>query len=819
MAESEFSASRENVDLSTSQPSTSLGEITDDIKPATIQGCLGDKGQVGMWKGTYVHLKKIREVTVPEFPVSQVSSLIRELQSEVAYFKRVRHHNICQLFGMISKGDATEIVIELMHETLQHRISCGPGMAAPTQLHVIRSIARALDYLHDRASPIVYGCLTSGNVYISQDVLQVKIANVAIARTVESQTRVNPLESNPDVKVEESLLPTHKADVGALGLISAEVLSGRLFLQRRIPTEGLPLVGKLNEILERISRDHPLLSVIVRSLGKEASRPKASDFVDISSNALDVMKADTLTVKFADDRKFQDETAEAKHHGSDDVSFTAASQIIEDGDCSTLAGSEDMTGSTLSATVSRLEMDVRNLQSAVALLESKERKRNDEINSLRTILDRERDTSKVDHSTAPGQADGCIQFEENRNEVETADSEAKCVGDAMKDVYFVERLLISSQPRCDSNSLEVLSSLAKRSPPAESDDVWVTTRSGLLVNSESVLAVNNDFLFVGGRESDLMNIFDAYNLSLVKKSRTSLPCNWERKVNVKTDTETVPTKKKQEECHVRFPIHLHFGGVMEGLVCLEQFVLVTFVRGSKPFGFTRYLYSYDIDTDQWTLVSQTVTSVYQSQMVASGDTIFYIGGSDLTSSVLRRTDTVTTFDMKKREWGTLSPMPTARVAPSCAVYNDELYVAGGKTGHSFPWGRCNTCEVLSLETGTWRSILPTTMVGCAITAERMGTVVATGGVKRLVERSEPEDYIEIFDHRSSKWIALPKLPTAVAFHESCSTSDPGISIFCCGGFKKTSEQKQKWKGRQEVPQRSDGDTVANQDIFRFSCSL
>lgn len=184
MAESGFSPPGTRGEGHVYQPS--LEELADDIKPAT---CLGDKGHAGLWKGTYVQVKGIRQITDPDFPVSQVPALIQELQHQAGFLKGIMHPNICRLFGISTKGDAKEIVVELMHETLQHRISCGPSMAAPTQLHVIGSIARALEYLHDRFPPIVCGCLTSGSVYISQDVLQVKIASVVISRTVEILTK------------------------------------------------------------------------------------------------------------------------------------------------------------------------------------------------------------------------------------------------------------------------------------------------------------------------------------------------------------------------------------------------------------------------------------------------------------------------------------------------------------------------------------------------------------------------------------------------------------------------------------------------------
>jgi hypothetical protein len=599
-------------------------------------------------------------------------------------------------------------------------------------------------------------------------VRQVKIASVVISRTVEILTKEKSLEAKSDVTMEEPLLSNRKADIGALGLLSAEVLSGRLFLERNIPTDGLPLVGRLSEILQQISHGHPLLSVITRSLGKETSRPNASEFVDITSNKLCIRKPDALSSRF----DLRDETVELKH------------------DWSALARSEenDMTVKTFSATVVGLQADFRNLQCVVGLLEGRERKRNDEMNKLRTLLEHGHAASKGDACLAPGQGDG---YEESQNSDETASTV-----EAIQNAYSTEPPSFPSQEKC---GVSLLKRLAKT---PDYGCTWETTtvKSNiwpLPYSNESVLAVTTDFLLLGGRDCRTMLMFDVHNLSLVKGSSPII-----------REDESSLFGTFKEEYYWMLPKNLR-QGVIEGIVCLEKSVLATFVR-RKERGFKKYLYSYDIESDKWSLVSQTVTSVCKSQMVASGDTIFYIGGSDLTSSVLQRTDIVTTFNIQKQEWSTLNSMPTARVAPSCAVCNNNLYVAGGKTGYTYPWGRCNTCDVLNLETGTWRTISPTTMVGCAITAEQIGAVVATGGVKRLVETSDPQDFIEMFDHRTSKWVALPKMPTAIAFHESCSISNPGISILCAGG---------KLKGSAVSGEMSTTAVIGNESIVRLSYSF
>ncbi|XP_062519939.1 uncharacterized protein LOC134194965 [Corticium candelabrum] len=268
------------------------------------------------------------------------------------------------------------------------------------------------------------------------------------------------------------------------------------------------------------------------------------------------------------------------------------------------------------------------------------------------------------------------------------------------------------------------------------------------LRSRNVLALHNDLLYIADRCSDNILVLDACNMKYIFTAKMD----------------------KRDEL------------IVDGLVGVKEAMFVSFLGTASDSH--RYLYSYDIHSNSWKLVSIVQTSVCKSQMTAVGDVIVFVGGQDRNSSVPCHSANVTMFDIRKQEWAQLDCMPTARQAPSCAVYNGEVYVAGGKTGYSYPWGRCNACEVLSLETGKWRSAPPTTMVGCAIAVAETGTIVATGGIQKSVTAREPESYLEMLDHRSGKWRELSNLPSEgrMAFHECCSTFNLGINIFCSGGM-------------------------------------
>ena len=273
-------------------------EIEDEITVGEELG-RGSYGRVcvGEWKGAKVAVKMLHDVfREAGIPAADLSEFLRKFSDEWEIMKSLRHPNILQLFGVSNPtGGWPKMIMELMEESLEHRLNRGP-LSRHTQLLVLRGIACGLRYLHEHTPPIVHRDLASKNILLSNNASLVKIGDLGVATALTNlhSTRgtVMPgteLYMPPEVR--SGVPPRPSLDMFSFGVIMIEAIVGRL-------PSPLPLLVQdpsdpykyrvLSEIERRKSdlNDIPatsrLRSIIIQSLSiRPEERPMASQALSV----------------------------------------------------------------------------------------------------------------------------------------------------------------------------------------------------------------------------------------------------------------------------------------------------------------------------------------------------------------------------------------------------------------------------------------------------------------------------------------------------------------------------------------------------------
>lgn len=266
------------------------------VDPVEIDEVIGHgtygKVFLGQWKGASVALKVTDCGRRLSKPLSQVFD--QTLITELAINKSLSHPNLLQYFGTSQLCNQPIVVMELMHESLDHRLRLGPPLPSVARFFILRSVACGLRYLHELSSPIVHRYLSSRCVLLSRDSPQVKIADVglgnaldfylAAARTVQHAARHY---SPPENRGGEIIRPSF--DIFSYGILATETVTGRppspspLLAPKRGNSGRFVLVPELERRRNEISlipQDHPLRLVILECLREAPKRPTAALIVN-----------------------------------------------------------------------------------------------------------------------------------------------------------------------------------------------------------------------------------------------------------------------------------------------------------------------------------------------------------------------------------------------------------------------------------------------------------------------------------------------------------------------------------------------------------
>lgn len=180
---------------------------------------------------------------------------------------------------------------------------------------------------------------------------------------------------------------------------------------------------------------------------------------------------------------------------------------------------------------------------------------------------------------------------------------------------------------------------------------------------------------------------------------------------------------------------------------------------------------YDPAIDTWTTIAPMPTPRIKFATAVYENKIYIIGGK--RSLVDASLSTVEVYDPATNSWAPRAPMPTARDSMQANVVNGKIYVTSGQVSllEGLRVIPSDVTEVYNPKTGTWVSAAPTPnpATGCA-SAVLDNKIYVIGGDKPSVGPVDALNTTQIYDPAIDKWTPGASLPKAVGRALACTTT-------------------------------------------------
>ncbi|KAL6842908.1 hypothetical protein ACP4OV_027221 [Aristida adscensionis] len=197
---------------------------------------------------------------------------INEFINEVAILSQVNHRNIVKLIGCCLETEVPLLVYEFItNGTLYNHLHVEAPLSLPwkNRLRIAVEIARAITYLHSRAStPIIHRDIKSPNILLD-DNLTVKLSDFGASRYIPIDeegihTSVQGTLGYLDPSYHVTGHLTDKSDVYSFGVLLMELLTRKKPVSYRSP-EGFGLVNHFVGLVSKGNIDQ----ILDRQVGKE----------------------------------------------------------------------------------------------------------------------------------------------------------------------------------------------------------------------------------------------------------------------------------------------------------------------------------------------------------------------------------------------------------------------------------------------------------------------------------------------------------------------------------------------------------------------
>lgn len=167
------------------------------------------------------------------------SEFLTRFEREARLVASLQHPHIVQIYDLDYDDDKVFMVMEHIEgDSLSMLLKQQEQLALETILSILTDIAEALDYIHERG--LVHRDIKPSNVMIRRNTTpypQAVLLDFGVARLLSSQTRVTGtgLLGTLDYAAPEQIVAAHdvdhRADIYALGVMTYQLLSGKLPFQ------------------------------------------------------------------------------------------------------------------------------------------------------------------------------------------------------------------------------------------------------------------------------------------------------------------------------------------------------------------------------------------------------------------------------------------------------------------------------------------------------------------------------------------------------------------------------------------------------------
>ncbi len=181
-----------------------------------------------VWKARDPHIGRFVAIKTPSDVVMATKDLYERFVEEAKLLGRLRHPGVLPILHFFERGEVDErchLVTEWMDRNLRDVLE-DESVDWTRKLAVMRSVLKAVEYLHSQG--IVHRDLKPANILLSQDLTEVRIADLGIAR--HSGLASHTLRATFRYVAPESLKASTagaQCDIYSLGMTFFELFAGR----------------------------------------------------------------------------------------------------------------------------------------------------------------------------------------------------------------------------------------------------------------------------------------------------------------------------------------------------------------------------------------------------------------------------------------------------------------------------------------------------------------------------------------------------------------------------------------------------------------
>jgi tRNA A-37 threonylcarbamoyl transferase component Bud32 len=252
----------------------------------------------GSWKKTKVAIKKLK---VPPNEEEQ-REILNDLIKESTLLSKLRHPNVVLFLGLCTEAPNFAMVTEYMSRgslwSILHPGGVAKTSSAPLdwsqRIHIMKGIARGMNFLHNSDPPIIHRDLKSQNVLVDEN-WNCKVADFGMSRLktlTATMTRVGtPQWMAPEILREERYDET--ADVWSFGVVCWELITGEAPFFGQSPLRVVSMVAHQGIKLQ-IPPNCPaaMAKLIERCFQESRLRPSFPDLLEY----LDDISPDEIAV-------------------------------------------------------------------------------------------------------------------------------------------------------------------------------------------------------------------------------------------------------------------------------------------------------------------------------------------------------------------------------------------------------------------------------------------------------------------------------------------------------------------------------------------
>ena len=216
----------------------------------------------------------------------------------------------------------------------------------------------------------------------------------------------------------------------------------------------------------------------------------------------------------------------------------------------------------------------------------------------------------------------------------------------------------------------------------------------------------------------------------------------------------------------------------------EKFCSVSAVSGYSFFnaltcaGQRPYMYTYDINTNNWNMQEDTPINRWGVCVISQGHHIYIIGGTNSVDAVAAGNTKVERFNPSDESVEEVAPLNEARHNAFGAAMNDKIYVAGGIQLREQRCILLNTCEVYDPSTNEWHLMAELCVPRHSASMVCFnGALYVIGGLKNTSNQVATRELsVEMFDSETSEWKEKSTIPVG---GESGDERDKQIHYKAC----------------------------------------